>query len=70
VKKIEGIPDVNKVERTDNRLEVYCKTDVSAEISRTVVESGASLAHISRRDFGLDEIYHRYFEGRDPHETR
>ncbi|WPZ19092.1 ABC transporter ATP-binding protein [Geobacillus subterraneus] len=68
--KIEAIPGVNKVERTGNGVDVYCQTDVSAHISRTIVESNASLFHLSRRDFGLDEIYHRYFEGREAREGK
>lgn len=67
--KIEAIPGVNKVERTETGLDVYCQTDVSAAISKTIVESHSSLFHLSRRDFGLDEIYHRYFEGRDSREN-
>ncbi|KAF0996050.1 ABC transporter ATP-binding protein [Geobacillus sp. TFV-3] len=66
--KIEAIPGVNKVEQTENGWDVYCQTDVSADISKTIIESGASLFHLSRRNFGLDEIYHRYFEGRDVRE--
>jgi len=70
VESIEGIPNVNKVEKGNGTMDIYCREDVTAEISRVIVENGASLLHISRKDFGLDEIYHRYFEGRDDSEIR
>ena len=58
------IPNVNKVERRDETsLDIYAQADVSSIISKKIIESGASLYQISKKDFGLDEIYHRYFEG-------
>ncbi|THE14871.1 ABC transporter ATP-binding protein [Bacillus timonensis] len=69
--ELKMLADVNKVEvLNENSLEIYCKKDMTASISRTIIHSGAFLYHISKKDFGLDEIYHRYFEGRDVHESR
>ncbi|MEH7379564.1 ABC transporter ATP-binding protein [Bacillus sp. JJ1533] len=69
--ELKMLEDVNKVEvLNENSLEIYCKKDMTASISRTIIHSGASLHHISKKDFGLDEIYHRYFEGREVHESR
>jgi len=65
IKTIQSIPSVHKVERFDQRLEIYCGDDVSAEISKRIVQSGAALLRLNKKDFGLDEIYHRYFEGRE-----
>lgn len=62
---IRHIDHVIKVERTGEGLDVYCNEDVTARISKVVVEGGASLFHISKKNLGLDEIYHRYFEGRE-----
>lgn len=62
---IKGLPNVNKVEINDDYMIVYCKEDVSPIISKTVIEKGASLYNIQKKNFGLDEIYHRYFEGRE-----
>lgn len=64
INQIEKIPQVNKVEELDGKhLDIYCESDVSAIISKKIIEAGSSLNHISKKDFGLDEIYHRYFEG-------
>lgn len=64
VEIINSLPCVEKIERLESGMDIYCTEDISPEISRIIVESGASLFHISQKDFGLDEIYHRYFEGR------
>jgi ABC-type multidrug transport system, ATPase component len=37
--------------------------DLTSEAARTVLDSGASLLAIRRKQYGLDDIYHRYFEG-------
>ncbi|WP_085991214.1 ABC transporter ATP-binding protein [Oceanobacillus senegalensis] len=62
---IQAIEGITKMEEVENGLDIYCKKDLSSTISRIIIESGASLYHISNKNFGLDEIYHRYFEGRD-----
>lgn len=65
IEKMKSIPSVHKVEQLGQQLEIYCGEDVSAEISKLIVQSGANLLQLNKKDFGLDEIYHRYFEGRD-----
>ncbi|WP_164669287.1 ABC transporter ATP-binding protein [Virgibacillus doumboii] len=69
IEKIQSINGVNKVEDVQSYLEVYCTKDVTAQISKIVVESGSALRQINNKNFGLDEIYHRYFEGRELHES-
>ncbi|WP_156289727.1 ABC transporter ATP-binding protein [Oceanobacillus salinisoli] len=62
---IRSIPNVKKVVQEKSGIDVYCTEDVSPVISETIIDLGASLYHISNKHFGLDEIYHRYFEGRE-----
>lgn len=62
---LQTIPTVHNVEQFEQRLVIYCGEDVSAEISKRIVQSGTALLQLSKKDFGLDEIYHRYFEGRE-----
>lgn len=66
IERLQTIPNVNKVETVPSGIEIYCKEDVSAAISRAIIESGASLYQLQKKNFGLDEIYHRYFEGGNP----
>jgi len=49
-------------------ITVGLDTDCSDAIARTIVESGVSLFGLQRKQYGLDEIYHRYFEGGEDRE--
>ncbi len=60
VKGIEGIHDIS-FEKGIFHFE--CTHDLSRQIARAVLDSGAELNLLNRKEFGLDEIYHRYFEG-------
>ena len=63
---IKQMKNVNRVEQiTDSRLDIYCKKDITSELASFLIEHNVKLSHLSRKDYGLDEIYHRYFEGRD-----
>ncbi|WP_110931864.1 ABC transporter ATP-binding protein [Paenibacillus bouchesdurhonensis] len=50
------------------RLLIGSDTDCSDGIARMIVESGVSLFGLQRKQYGLDEIYHRYFEGGEGHD--
>lgn len=60
---IEANQYVTRVEHIRNQLLIHCRQQVSAEIAATIVNHGARLTNLSRHDYGLDEIYRRYFEG-------
>ncbi len=61
--KLEQLDGVIRVTRRNGLMEIGCTEDISAEIARTVVGCGASLTYLNKKQYGLDEIYHRYFEG-------
>ncbi|WP_126428472.1 ABC transporter ATP-binding protein [Brevibacillus marinus] len=61
LRQIDGVGRVEAAD--DERLVIHCSKEVTAEISRTIVESGAALLQLTQKEYGLDEIYHRYFEG-------
>lgn len=42
-----------------------CDRDLTSAIAAEVIRSGAELHYIRRKEFGLDDIYHRYFEKRE-----
>src|SRR5690625_3038099 len=64
--KVEKIKDVNRVEEVaENEINIYCKKNITSRLARMFLEAGVDLHHFSKEDYGLDEIYHRYFEGRD-----
>ncbi|MFD2656428.1 ABC transporter ATP-binding protein [Gracilibacillus thailandensis] len=63
--QLQDLAGVNRVVETDEHLEIYAETDISSAVARTVVEAGSDLFYIRKKNYGLDEIYHRYFEGGD-----
>lgn len=71
IQKIQQLVEVTHVESIGhNQVEITSTEDISPTISRLIIESGSDLYQIYRKSFGLDEIYHRYFEGRDVRESR
>lgn len=69
IRRLQELEQVEQVQVVKSGLEITCYEDISAMISKTIVEMGSALTHISQKNFGLDEIYHRYFEGRDLRES-
>jgi ABC-2 type transport system ATP-binding protein len=47
---------------------IHCSYDIAAEISRIIVNSGGALSYLNKKEYGLDDIYYRYFEGGEGHE--
>lgn len=62
---VDGITSVNL---KNGRFFIECFRDITAEIARNVVESGAGLNYLNKKEYGLDDIYYRYFEGGVNHE--
>ncbi|MBN2862404.1 MAG: ABC transporter ATP-binding protein, partial [Bacteroidales bacterium] len=60
--QIEKIDGVLSVENQDNILRIGSSGDVTGEIARIIVESGLELNFLLRKEYGLDDIYNRYFE--------
>lgn len=47
---------------------VTCERDLSAELARAVIEGGGALSGLRKLSYGLDDIYHRFFEGGEARE--
>ena len=60
LKPVEGI---NSISQKNNLFLIECSRDTASEISKAVIEAGAGLNHLNRKEYGLDDIYYRYFEG-------
>ena len=60
---LQQIPGVLSVEREGDVWRVRATSDVRPELARAITQRGWSLYHLSERDFGLEEIYLRYFQG-------
>lgn len=57
---IEGISEIT--EKADH-LVVESTRDVASEIAGVVLNTGAKLSFLNKKEYGLNDIYHRYFEG-------
>jgi len=63
--KIDGITAVN---RAADIYQIEGSRDATPEIARAIVEAGARLNYLNHKEYGLDDIYYRYFEGGEKHE--
>lgn len=63
VNKLKEIEGVIEVKTQDNRFQIECKSDLAPQIAKTIVNSGAGLQYLNRKEYGLDDIYYKYFEG-------
>lgn len=62
LRRIEG---VRQVAAGREMLRIGADRDASADIAKIIVEAGFGLTHLQKKDYGLDDIYNRYFEGPD-----
>ena len=65
LQKIDG---VKSVKIRDEKYNIECSKDISSLIAKSVIESGFDLNYLNKRQYGLDDIYYRYFEGVINHE--
>jgi ABC-2 type transport system ATP-binding protein len=60
---LENVNGVKTVAVKNNSYHIGCTRDVTPEIAKVIVGSGAGLNYLHRKEYGLDDIYNRYFEG-------
>jgi ABC-2 type transport system ATP-binding protein len=60
LKPVDGIESVSKEK---DLFRIQCSTDISATIAKRIIEEGFDLRFLNRKEYGLDAIYNRYFEG-------
>jgi ABC-2 type transport system ATP-binding protein len=56
---------VKHVSFMNGLLRLSCTKDASADIARVIVGSGTALFQLSKKEYGLDEIYNHYFRETD-----
>jgi ABC-2 type transport system ATP-binding protein len=66
--KLLGLEGVVAVNINNNLFQVECSADISAELAKTIVNSGVDLNYLNKKQYGLDDIYYRYFEGGNANE--
>lgn len=63
VENIQAIEGVFAVSETEQQLTIRCEEDLTSAIVRATVEHGAAVRSVTQQQYGLNEIYQRYFEG-------
>jgi ABC-2 type transport system ATP-binding protein len=67
-KMLQPVEGIISVQRKDDLFQIECSRDLTTDIARTLVESGAGLSYLNKKEYGLNDIYYRYFEGGEDHE--
>jgi ABC-2 type transport system ATP-binding protein len=62
IEALRKLYGVRNATRGENSIEVSCSEDVTPDIVRFLVQKGLNITGVHKKEFGLDEIYHRYFE--------
>lgn len=61
-RKMEDMEGIAQVEMDDGRFVIASEKDMSVAVSRLIVNSGYGLQYLSKKEYGLDDIYHQYFQ--------
>jgi len=61
--RLRSIKGVTNIARDNTLFRISCSGDVTQDIARAIMDSGAGLTFLYRKEYGLDDIYLRYFEG-------
>lgn len=62
-KLLAPIKGIQKVSANNGLFQIECSSDISSSIAKTVIEADYELNFLSKKEYGLDAIYNRYFEG-------
>jgi ABC-2 type transport system ATP-binding protein len=65
---LQQVGGVSSVLCTNGIFRLGSSVDATAAIARVVVESGFDLTYLQKKEYGLDDIYNRYFERSEEHE--
>jgi ABC-2 type transport system ATP-binding protein len=60
--QLEGVASV---QMEGELFRIWCRRDTTTSIASAIIASGLGLTHLMKKTYGLDDIYHRYFEGGD-----
>ncbi|MCO5239648.1 MAG: ABC transporter ATP-binding protein [Chitinophagaceae bacterium] len=61
------LPGVRNVTLQENGIDISCAENITPDIVRFLVHQGLDITSVHKKEFGLDEIYHRYFENNQKH---
>ncbi len=59
---LRELPEVKSVDIKKGQLVITCTEDVTSIIAKTLIKANFNMVHLNKIEFGLDDIYQRYFE--------
>jgi ABC-2 type transport system ATP-binding protein len=60
---------INQIAINENELEFTCSRDITASLVRFFVEKGYDVISVNQKNYGLDDIYQKYFESNSTENT-
>lgn len=67
-KLLQDTAGILEVKKRNGVFEIGCSIDAASGIAAAILASGEKLTHLNKKEYGLDDIYYRYFEGGTDHE--
>ena len=61
--KIQKIKDVSDIKILEDLLTIECSADRTEDIAKVIFENNFGLTSLTKKEYGLDDIYEKYFEG-------
>jgi ABC-2 type transport system ATP-binding protein len=65
-KLLKPLPEVISVSANEALFLIECSRDISSAIAKIIIDEGLGIRFLNHKEFGLDAIYNRYFEGALP----
>ncbi len=62
VKAIKKVKHVKSVSKQGETMIIQCAEDVTNDIAQVIIQSEAGLSQLFKKEYGLDDIYQKYFE--------
>lgn len=60
--ELQQLEHINKVATSEYGVELSCSQDITPDIVRFFVHKGLNVTGVQKKEYGLDEIYQRFFE--------
>lgn len=62
LRELAQLEDIRQVQAEEHTIHLSCNRDITPDVVRLLVEKGLGVTGVQRKQYGLDEIYQRYFE--------
>lgn len=62
IKELRQIKGTREVKFDAHRFEIKAERDLATTVSEMLVKSGFALSYLNKKEYGLDDIYSRYFQ--------